>query len=121
MEKRNLTCINCPLGCNVTVTLEKGQILSIEGNTCKRGENYAIKEISKPARTVTSTVSVVGGKLKVAPVRTKNDIPKDLIFDCMEEINNALVFAPIKLGQVIIEDVCGSGVDVIATANIEKK
>lgn len=120
-DKRQLTCINCPLGCTLSITIEDGQIKSISGNSCKRGEKYAIKEVSTPSRTVTSTVSVIGGVRKVVSVRTNRDIPKAMIFDSMEEINNALVMAPVEIGKVIIEDVCGSGADVIATANVKKK
>ena len=117
METRSFICINCPLGCPLTVTLDNGKIVSVAGNTCKRGEPYAVKEITAPARTVTSTVRVLGGERPVVAVRTKTDIPKDKIFVCMAAINAAAVYAPVRIGDVIIGNICGTGVDVIATAD----
>lgn len=117
METKNFICINCPLGCPLTVTLDGGKVVSVAGNTCKRGEAYAVKEVTAPARTVTSTVRVVGGERPVVAVRTKTDIPKDKIFDCMKVINAVEVPAPVRIGDVLIGNVCGTGVDVVATAN----
>jgi len=118
MEKRELTCINCPLGCALTVTLDGGEVVEVTGYTCPRGLNYAKKEVTAPARIVTSTVAVKGGALPVVPVKTASDIPKGLIFDCMSEINNVSAQAPVKQGDVLIRDVCGTGVDVIATRSV---
>lgn len=114
MEK-NFICINCPVGCNITVTLDNGKIADIKGNSCAKGIAYVTKEIESPARLVTSTVKVTGGTGKVASVRTRNEIPKDKIFECMEIINSTQVKAPIKVGDVIIKDVFGT--DIIATSN----
>ena len=80
METRSIICINCPLGCPLTVGIEDGKVVSVSGNTCKRGETYAVKEITNPSRTVTSTDKVVGGERPVVAVRTKTDIPKEKIF-----------------------------------------
>ena len=118
MEVKNIICINCPLGCPLTVELENGQVTKVTGNTCKRGETYAVKEITNPSRTVTSTVRVKGGEHPVVAVRTKTDIPKDKIFACMEAINAAEITAPVKIGDVVIANVCGTGVDVVASANV---
>ena len=118
MEIKNIICINCPLGCPLTVEVENGQVTKVTGNTCKRGEAYAVKEITAPARTVTSTVRVVNGERPVVAVRTKSDIPKDKIFACMEAINAVELTAPVKIGDVVIADVCGTGVDVVASANV---
>lgn len=117
METKNFICINCPLGCPLTVTLDGGKVVSVAGNTCKRGEAYAVKEVTAPARTVTSTVRVVGGERPVVAVRTKTDISKDKIFDCMKVINTVEVPAPVRIGDVLIGNICGTGVDVVATAN----
>lgn len=121
MEVRELTCIGCPKGCLVTVTMDNGEITKITGNTCKTGENYARKEILSPSRIVTSTVRVEGGELPAVSVKTKEDIPKDKIFDVMEEIKKVTVQAPVILGEVIISDVCGTGVDVVATKHMNCK
>ena len=85
MAIRELTCISCPLGCPLKVeTDENGAVLQVTGNTCKRGEIYGKKEVTAPERTVTSTVAVVGGSAPLVSVRTRTDIPKGKIFDCME-------------------------------------
>lgn len=119
-ETRELICIQCPLGCPVTVTLEDGEIREIQGNTCKRGEVYAKKEVTSPTRTVTSTVRVLGGTRPVVAVKTKTDIPKEKIFACMEEIDRAELQAPVSIGDVVIENVCGTGTSVVATASMDR-
>lgn len=111
--KRELTCIVCPQGCNLTVDFEDGKILSVTGNTCPRGAKYAESECISPERTVTSTVRCDNGK--VVSVKTSRPIPKDKIFSCMEIINKKIATLPISKGDVIIKDVFGS--DIIATQN----
>ena len=118
MEKRELTCIGCPLGCSITVTMENAEILDVTGNTCKRGEKYAIDECTNPVRMLTSTVRVNGGKLPVVPVKTSVPIPKGKMFECMAAINNEVADAPIKLGDVLIANVCDTGADIVATNEV---
>ena len=118
MEKRNLTCINCPLGCQLTVTLENGAVTEVTGNTCPRGEAYGKKEVTNPTRVVTSIVKVEGGVLAAASCKTKEDIPKGKIFDILEELKVVTLKAPVAIGDVIIPNVAGTGVDVIATKNV---
>lgn len=115
MEKREFVCIGCPLGCNVTVETEGKEIKSITGNTCPRGADYVTKELTDPRRIVTSLVRVEGGELPVVSVKTKTDIPKDKIMDCIGILKDIELQAPVRMGDVVVEDVCGSGVDVIAT------
>ena len=115
MDKRELTCIGCPLGCAVSVTLDRGEILEITGNTCRRGEDYARKEVTNPTRIVTSTVRVAGGTAPVVSVKTKNDIPKGKIFDCMRALQEVTLRAPVSIGDVVLADAAGTGVDIIAT------
>ncbi len=111
-----LTCISCPLGCPLRVeTDESGGVVSVSGNTCKRGEAYGRKEVTAPTRTVTSTVRLEGGAAPVVSVRTRTDIPKDKIFPVMEEIRKAVAKAPVKIGDVIVANIAGTGVDLIAT------
>lgn len=119
MEKRELTCINCPMGCLVTVTLDGGAITSVTGHTCPRGETYARKEVAAPTRIVTSTVRVTGGSRERVSCKTASDIPKDKIADVMRAINSASAEAPVHIGDVLIKDAAGTGTDVIATANAE--
>ena len=84
MEEKNLICIGCPMGCPLTVKMEHGEVVSVTGNTCKRGDIYARKEVTNPTRIVTSTVRVTGGSEAMVSVKTKEDIPKGKIFDCVK-------------------------------------
>lgn len=118
MEKRDLICIGCPLGCPVTVTTD-GDNITVTGNTCAKGEAYAKKEVTNPTRIVTSIVRVEGGDLAAVSVKTKDVIPKGKIFDILAEIKPVIVKAPVKIGDVIVPDVAGTGVDVVATKNIK--
>ncbi|MBQ3284651.1 MAG: DUF1667 domain-containing protein [Ruminococcus sp.] len=117
MEIRELTCINCPMGCLLTVETDGDEIKDISGYTCPRGRTYAEKEVTNPTRIVTSTVKVVGGKNERVACKTEHDIPKDKIFAVMEAINAAEVQAPVVIGEVLISNVAGTGVDVVATAH----
>lgn len=122
METRELTCIGCPLGCALRVELnDAGEVVDLSGNTCKRGEEYGRREVTAPVRMVTSTVRVTGGKAAVVPVRTATDIPKGKIFDCMDEIRSAVVAAPVKIGDVVIENVAGTGVSIVASKAVERE
>lgn len=119
MTKRELTCIGCPMGCLVTVETDGDMILSVSGHTCPRGESYARKEVVSPTRIVTSTVRVRGGESERVACKTASDIPKDRIFDVMRDINAATAEAPVRIGDVLIEDAAGTGVAIIATANAD--
>ena len=117
MEEKNLICIGCPMGCPLTVKMEHGEVVSVTGNTCKRGDIYARKEVTNPTRIVTSTVRVTGGSEAMVSVKTKEDIPKGKIFDCVKALKNVEVAAPVHIGDVLVKNVAGTGVDVIATKN----
>ena len=114
MKERNLTCIICPKGCPLTVSFgEDGSIASVKGMTCKRGEKYASTECTHPMRTVTTTVRLSDGS--VAAVKTAGTIPKELIFDAMKQINGIVAPADVCIGDVIIEGVVGTDVNVVVT------
>lgn len=116
MEKRELVCVACPLGCPITVTVDdSGNVTEVVGNTCKRGDTYARTEVTSPTRMLTTTVRVEGGSAYVVPVKSSNPIPKGMMFECMEVINKATVKAPVNIGDVVIENILGTGVDIIAT------
>lgn len=117
METRNLTCIGCPLGCAIRVTIDD-EAISITGNTCKRGADYAAKEVTHPTRIVTSTVCVEGGSIPMVSVKTEHDIPKEKIMEVMNDINAVTVKAPVHIGDVVLKDVAKTGVDVVATKEI---
>lgn len=110
---RTLTCIICPVGCPLTVTLEGKKVLSVEGNTCPRGRAYAESECTAPMRTITTTVRCTDGG--VVAVKTDRPIPKESMTACMERINSVVAPLPISSGDVIIEQVFGS--NIIATAD----
>ena len=116
-EKINLTCIGCPLGCSIEVIKNGDEIESITGYTCKRGHDYAQTEVLAPVRTVTSTVRVNGGKNPVVAVKTAQPIPKNKIWDCMREIYDITVNAPVAIGDVICDNIAGTGVELVASAN----
>ena len=120
METKNLTCIGCPMGCALTVTID-GDEITVTGNTCPVGANYAKKEVTNPTRVVTSSVRVCGASIARVSVKTATDIPKNKIFDCMAEIREITVNAPVSIGDVIIEDCAGTGVKVVATKNVAAK
>ncbi len=116
METKEMICIGCPLGCNLTVTIDNDDI-KVSGNTCPNGERYAKNEITNPVRIVTSTIDVINGER--VSCKTKEAISKSKIFDCMKEIRKAKASAPIKIGDVLIENVADTGVDIIATKNVK--
>ncbi len=119
MEQRNLTCIGCPMGCQLTVTLQDGAVTAVTGNTCKRGDIYARKEVTHPTRIVTSTVRVVGGHAVAVPVKTAQDIPKECIFDVMRALTTVQAQAPVRIGDILVTDVAGTGVSIVATKNVD--
>ena len=114
--KKELVCIVCPRGCHLTIDENN----NVTGNSCSRGVTYAINEITNPLRMLTSTVFIKSELIKRLPVITSKEISKNLIFDVMKEINKVRVEAPIKMHQVIIKNVLGTGADIIATREVLK-
>ena len=118
-EERKFICVSCPLGCGLTVSLDDaGEVVKVEGNTCPRGESYARSEVKDPRRVFASTVRVRGGKLPVCPVRSKTPAPKGMLFGIAEEVAKLEVDAPVKIGQVLIHEVCGTDVDIVASRDL---
>ena len=118
---KDITCINCPLGCLLNINLEEESKVNVSGALCKKGDLYAKAEISNPTRMVTSTIPVKKSGLKMVSVKTQAPIPKDKIFECLKSLINVEAQAPVKIGDIIIKNVCGTGVDIIATRNAELK
>ena len=118
---RTLTCIICPNGCELEIAYEGDQILSVTGNKCPKGAEYAEQEIKNPMRTIASSVKLTNGAMPLVSVRLTGPIPKAKIMDVMEVIRGASAHAPVKIGDVIVENVLGLGVDVIATRNVGRK
>lgn len=117
--KRDLTCINCPLGCSLHVTEEDGK-LTVTGNTCPKGVKYAVSELTAPKRIVTSSIVVQGGVRPLVSVKTKEAVPKEKIFLCMELIRQLSVQAPVHIGDVLLPDIAQTGVPLVATSNVSK-
>ena len=120
MEKKELTCIGCPVGCSITVKMEGEEIVSVEGNSCRIGDRYARSEVTNPVRTLTSTALITGGVIPRVSVRTTRAVPKGKIADCMREIDRLRLQAPVSIGETVLKDIAGTGVDVIATKNVDR-
>lgn len=118
MQERDIICISCPMGCQLKVKID-GEDITVTGNNCKNGETYGIAEVTDPRRVIPSTVVIKNGKLPRLPVKTKDAVPKDMIFDIMDEINKVVVEAPVKMGDIIIENVLDTGVDVVASRSMD--
>ena len=115
---REMICICCPMGCRLTVDDSDVNNVKVSGNTCPRGEKYGKEEVVCPKRMVTSVVRVKGGDVAMVSVKTKEAIEKSRIFDALDALKGVEVKAPVKIGDVIVKDVLGSGVDFIATKNV---
>ncbi|MHB8896838.1 MAG: DUF1667 domain-containing protein [Candidatus Geothermincolia bacterium] len=118
--KHEYTCINCPLSCALELTEEDGTILEVTGQGCKIGERYAAEEYTDARRVVTTTVPVQGGALPLLPVRSAGTVPKRLVLDVARTLAEVIVEAPIKGGEVVAKDILGTGVDVIASRDLER-
>lgn len=114
MERHELTCIVCPVGCRVTVEVE-GTQMRVSGNQCRRGGAYCRQEVACPMRTVTSLVAVVGGELPLCPVKTAQAVPRDKVPAVLAALRTLRVQAPIAIGDVIARDIAGTGVALVAT------
>lgn len=114
---RELTCIVCPKGCQLKAEIENSEVINVTGHTCPRGKQYAIDECTHPMRTITSTARTANGD--VIPVKTNTTIPKELMFDCMREINRAVAKLPARIGDILIENVLDTGANVVVTANMD--
>jgi CxxC motif-containing protein len=120
MEQNKIICVNCPMGCRMTIQSKDAKITSIIGNTCPKGIKYAEEEFINPLRILPTTVKVIGGELPLVSVKTEKAIPKKLLLEAMAEIAEIKVNAPVKIGQVIKDDLMGTGVSLIATRNVKR-
>lgn len=120
MEAREMTCIACPMGCRLIVRQSGAGGIEVENYGCKRGITYGEQEFSCPMRQVTSSVAVRGGKRPLCSVKTRSTVPKSGIPDVLAAIRQAAVEAPVAIGQVIVPDIAGTGVDLVATSACEK-
>ncbi len=117
-ERMVLTCISCPIGCEVEFEVQDNEIKNIEGNRCPRGKDYVQEEYFNPTRILPTTVRVKNGILPLVPVKTLKPIPKDLLEEAMVELAKVELEAPVRVGQVVLENILDTGVDVVATRNL---
>ncbi len=120
MQEVMMSCTTCPAGCTLTVTIgDDNQVAKVTGNTCPRGEAFAIKEWTDPVRTLTSTVfAQIGEEEFLIPVKTKEPISRKLVDKAMEEINELTLKKPVTMGDVLMEDIAGSGVALVACKTV---
>lgn len=121
MTNRELTCIGCPMGCILEVQLDGTEVVKVTGNTCPRGKDYGIKECTNPTRIVTSSVAVENGVETVASVKTERDIPKEKVYDVIRLLKDVTIKAPVNIGDVVLENIFNTGVNIIATKSIDEK
>lgn len=116
--KKEVICIVCPMGCHITVEGEGEKITSLEGQGCKRGEQYASDEFVHPVRILTSTIRTDSDQNPLIPVRSDHPVPKEKLMDCMAEIRKCVAHTPIHTYDVLIENVCGTGCNIVATGTL---
>ena len=117
--KKEIICTVCPRGCHIMVEGDGEQVLSAEGYSCKRGLEYAGTEYAHPVRILTTTVKLADVANDLLPVRSNQPVPKEKLFACMEVIRSVAVKLPVKRYDVIIPNICGTGVDIVATKTVE--
>ena len=118
MSKKEMTCIICPMGCYLEIETDGSSSYKISGNRCKRGEEYAVRELLSPMRVLTSTVKLKNSYLKKLPVKTDGPIPKNLMFECINILKSIEVEAPVKIGDIIVENILNTGVNVRSTRSV---
>jgi CxxC motif-containing protein len=115
---KNITCIECPVGCSLKVDIENCRVVKVEGHKCPKGEKYAIAEVENPVRVLASTVLAQGLSVKMISVKTDVPIPKERIMEAMDEIKKIRVNKPVDVGEVIKDDLLGLGVKLVATRDV---
>jgi len=120
VEKRHFTCVTCPIGCEIDVELQDGRVVSMEGNKCDKGEEFVLQELEEPMRILTTTVRLKGARWAMLPVRSDAPVPRRLLFRAIEELAGVELQAPVKLYDVVLKNVAGTGANIVATRNMEK-
>jgi len=120
-EKKHFTCVVCPIGCEIYLELDQSDVVSMEGDRCAKGREFVLQELEEPMRTLTTTIRTRGAKWAMLPVRTDRPIPKRLLFRVIEELADVELQAPVKMSDVIVRDIAGTGADIIATRNMRRE
>jgi CxxC motif-containing protein len=119
---KEIVCIVCPMGCRMGVEFSSGgEAIGVTGNTCGRGRAYALSEATSPKRTLPTTVRIKNAFLPRLPVRTASPIPKEALLPSMEEIRRIEVSAPVSMGEVIMENVAGTGIALLASRSMSAR
>jgi len=121
VEKEHFTCVICPIGCEIDVELQDSDVVSIEGSKCAKGKEFVLQELEEPMRILTTTIRIEGAKWAMLPVRTDKPIAKRLLFRVIEELASIELRAPVKMSEVIIGDIAGTGANVVATRNMKRE
>jgi CxxC motif-containing protein len=120
VEKKHFTCVICPVGCEIDVELQNGNVVSINGSKCQKGKEFVLQELEEAMRILTTTVSIKGAKWAMLPVRTDKPIPKRLLFKVIEQLADIELRAPVKMYDVVLKDVADTDATVIATRNMKR-
>jgi CxxC motif-containing protein len=115
---KEVICIMCPLGCRIQVHMKGKKVRGVEGERCKKGATYAPQEVTFPGRVLTTTVATDNPEMPLLPVRSDKALPKERLIECMKHISRHSVKGPVRLGQTVIENILGLGVDIIACRTI---
>jgi CxxC motif-containing protein len=121
VERVHFTCVTCPIGCEIDVELQDSDVISMEGSKCAKGKEFVLQELKEPMRILTTTIRIRGAKWAMLPVRTDEPIPKRLLFKVIEELANIEMQAPVKVSNVIISDIAGTGANIVATRNMKRE
>lgn len=114
-EQREFICIVCPVGCSIDATVYDGELVEARGQACKRGITFVHEELTAPKRMLTTTVQVIGGELPLAPVRSSEELPKEMLLQVVGRLREVVLEAPVAEHEIVIEDVFGTGVDIITS------
>jgi CxxC motif-containing protein len=120
VEKKHFTCVICPIGCEIDVELQNGNVVSMEGNKCEKGKEFVLQELEEAMRILTTTIPVKGAKWAMLPVRTDKPIPKRLLSKVIEQLADIELQAPVKIYHVIVKGVAGTDANIVATRNMKK-
>lgn len=119
-EQRQFICVTCPVGCTIEATVEDGALAKVEGAACKRGQAFVREELTAPKRMFTSTVRVMDGALPLVPVRSATPLPKEMLLAVAAHLRRLILVAPVVEHQVVVRNVLDTGVDIIASRDLER-
>ena len=120
MSNQELICIICPNSCRMTVAMNKnGEVESVSGNKCKRGDTYVRDEVVNPVRVLSTIVRLKGGKTRMCPVKSNKPVPKELIVDMAQAVSQLIIEAPVEVGDVVVKNIMGTGADIVVTRELD--